>query len=574
MMQRMQRFSGPAGRRELSRRRLLRAAALTGGAGALAVACGSSAKPKSAAGPANAGGGGAAAAIIGPEWNASPGTPKYGGTLSYASVTPAMANLDPILSNAAMVHYVVSNTYSKLMRVGRKSEDQNAHVIYPDLATSWEIASPTTWTFHLRPGVKFHNISPTNGRNLTAEDIKYSILRAATDPSSQFRGGYVNLDSIEIPDERTLVLKLKQFDALLFSNLAGHYAWVVPHELVDGPGLKNVMVGSGPFVFESWEQDSVVNFKKNPDYYLKGIPFADELKHLQIASEADRYAALSADKIVDQTSVDIKNYNNLQANKRDLLFQKYAIVNPNCLFMNYKDQIFQDERVRKAISLSISRDAIIKIDNDGQGLWRGVISNQNAGWTLSQDELKSKDYFLRQDIAEAKQLLTAAGYPNGFETEMIYNTDLRPNFLNEAQYMEQALAGIGVKAKLIGQDQTTLRKNQDTRNYKGLLFGVDGQAYPEAFLLDYRSDGPKNGSGISMKSLDDSIDQVLTTADENQRMAKAKDLTRQILKQVLWKVEFSDAFQYEVNPSWAKNYFAAAPQIYATTGLAFTWIDK
>jgi ABC-type transport system substrate-binding protein len=142
------------------------------------------------------------------------------------------------------------------------------------------------------------------------------------------------------------------------------------------------------------------------------------------------------------------------------------------------------------------------------------------------------------------------------------------------QYVEQALAGIGVKVKLIGQEQTTLRKNQDTHNYKALLFGVDGQAYPEAFLLDYRSDGPKNGSGLDMKSLDDSIDKVLETADENERKTKAKDLTRQILKQVLWKVEYSDAFQYEVTPKWAKNYFAAAPQIYNTTGLAFTWIDK
>jgi peptide/nickel transport system substrate-binding protein len=567
---------GSSSTRALNRRALIGAAAASWGIGALSIACrqGTSSSAGGSSAGKSSSDSGAAASIIGKEWNSSPGTPKYGGSLAYASVTPALGNLDPILSGAAMVHYVVSGAYSKLMRVGRKSDDQNAHVIYPDLATSWEIASPTTWTFHLRPGVKFHDVAPTNGRDLTAEDIKYSILRSATDKSSQWRGGFVNLDSVEIPDKQTVVLKLKRFDALLLSNLAGHYAWVVPQELVEGAGLKNAMVGSGPFIFQSWEQDSVVNFKKNPNYYLKGIPFVDELKMLQIASQEDRFAALRAGKIVDQTAVDIANYQNLKSSAGDLQFQKYAIVNPNCLFMNYKEPMFRDDRIRKAISLAISPDAIIKIDNAGEGLWRGVISNQNAGWTLSQDELKSKDYFLRQDVGEAKQLLSAAGYPNGFETEMIYNTDLRPNFLNEVQYVEQALAGIGVKVKLIGQEQTTLRKNQDTHNYKALLFGVDGQAYPEAFLLDYRSDGPKNGSGLDMKSLDDSIDKVLETADENERKTKAKDLTRQILKQVLWKVEYSDAFQYEVTPKWAKNYFAAAPQIYNTTGLAFTWIDK
>ena len=218
-----ERYAGPLARRALSRRRLIGAAALVGGAEALATACGPSSKSKNATGSTSvktggAAGDSAAAAVIGKEWNTSPGTPKYGDTLLYASNTPALANLDPILSGAAMVHYVVSNSYSKLMRVGRKSDDQNAHLIYPDLATGWEISSPTTWTFHLRPGVKFHDIAPTNGRDLTVEDIKYSILRSATDTSSQWRGGFVNLDTIEIPDKQTLVLKLKRFDSLLFKQ--------------------------------------------------------------------------------------------------------------------------------------------------------------------------------------------------------------------------------------------------------------------------------------------------------------------------------------------------------------------
>jgi peptide/nickel transport system substrate-binding protein len=564
-------------RRTLSRRRALAGAAMAAAGAAAAVACGPSAKStggQTASSSGAAGSDAAAAANIGKEWNTSPGTPKYGGSLTWASPNPALANLDPILSASSMVHQMASNSYSKLMRVSRKNDDLNTQIIYPDLATSWEITTPTSWTFHLRAGVKFHDVAPTNGRALTAEDIKYSILRSATDKTSQFRGGFSNLDSVEIPDPQTVTLKLKQFDSLLFNNLAGHYAWVVPHELVEGPGLKNAMVGSGPFIFQQWEQDSQLTFKKNPNYYLKGIPFVDDLKMLQIQDDNDRLAALRSGQTVSVYDIASANYTSLKAGAKGLEFQKYAVVSPRVIFMNYKEPLFQDDRVRKAISLAIDPNAIIKIENQGDGLWRGVISNQNAGWSLSQDELKSKDYFLRQDIAEAKQLMAAAGHADGFQTDLLFNTSYPDYYKNNAQYLQQALAAINIKINLVGQEQTTFRKNQDDHNYKSLIYGLDGEAYPEAFLLDYRSDGPKNGSGIAMKSLDDQINQVLATPDETERKSKAQNLTRQILKQVLWKIEFCDNNWYVGYQSWAKNFMQPSPQVYNTTDLASTWIDK
>lgn len=555
------------GLRPLSRRHALGAAAA-----GLAVACGSRGSKNSPGGSGDSTD--QSAAIIGKSWNVSAGAPKYGGTLQHSCTVPALANLDPILSTSLMVQNCVSNTYSKLVRITHKPGDQNAQVIYPDLATSWEVASPTTWTFHIRPGVKFHDVPPTNGRDLTSDDVKYSILRSATDKSSQFRGGFINLDSVETPDKQTVVLKLKRHDALLFSNLAGWYVWVVPHELADGPGLKNAMVGSGPFIFERWDQDAAISYRKNPSYYQKGIPFADSLKQLQITSTDDRLAAMRSGQIVSQISLEPGNYAKLKSSAPNLMTQRYLVVAPNALFMNYKEPLFQDDRVRKAIDLAIDMDAITKINNNGEGLWRGVLSAQNAGWALTQEELKSKDYYLRYDVAEAKQLMSAAGHAEGFQTDLLYNSSSRQELVNVSQYLQQALAAINIKVNLVGQEQTTFRRNQDTHNYKGLCQGSDGEAFPEAFLLDYRSDGPKNGSGAALLWLDDGIDKVLETPDENDRKAKAKDLTRQILKQVVWKIELGDIYQYEAWQPWAKNWFSPPPQVYETSGLAFAWIDK
>lgn len=560
-----------------SRRTVLAVGAGATGAAFLA-ACGGSSKesaPGSPAAQGDRGGSGdtdAARAIIGNTWNASDGTPRYGGTLQYAPVAPTLANLDPILSASAMVHQVATNAYSRLIKIGRKPDDQNALVIFPDAAERWETADPTTLTFHLRDGVKFHNVAPVNGRPLTADDVKYSIERSATDKTSQFQGAFGALDSVQAPDPRTVVVKLKRYDATLPRNLAGHAVWLVPRELAEGPGLKNAMVGTGPFVFERWEQDSAVSFKKNPEYFIKGVPFVDELKILIINDLDARLTAFQTGQVIQQ-QLSIKDAQRIKSAAPAIQTQRYTYVSPYVIFMNFKEPIWKDDRVRKAVSFAIDPDSVIKV-SDSEGLWRGVISNQHPGWSPSQEELKGSSFYLRRDVAEAKKLLAAAGYADGFSTGLMFNTSYPQPYQSSTQYFQQALGEAGIKVELTGLEQATFRRNQDIQNYKGLIHGLDGQGQPEAYLLDYRTGGPKNGSGFSDPAIDQAIDDTNATLDEEQRKAKALDLQRRLLADVLYKIAVRDEFLLDAWHPWVKNLYSAPPHFYATTELAYTWLEK
>jgi len=147
-------------------------------------------------------------------------------------------------------------------------------------------------TFKLRKGARFQNIDTVNGREITSEEIKYSLERAAYDPSSLFQATYRNVERFEAPDKYTFVIRMKSFDAEFLRLLSGVHGWVVPKEVVRKYGnLKTVLIGSGPFIFDKWAKDVVIVLKRNPDYYIKGLPYVDEFHYLFIRDAQTRNTA-------------------------------------------------------------------------------------------------------------------------------------------------------------------------------------------------------------------------------------------------------------------------------------------
>ncbi|MSQ29357.1 MAG: ABC transporter substrate-binding protein [Dehalococcoidia bacterium] len=567
----------------MTRRGVLRGVAVgaAGLAGAALVGCssGSSNGTKPASGganaPASAPKGPTAASIIGKNWGSREpdATPKYGGTLSWAAGSPTLAFLDPLQTAVSLPHQTVSNGYSALMHVSRAIKDRSDPLYFPDLATSWEVADPLKMVFKLRPDAKFHNIAPVNGRLLTSEDVKYAILRASTDKASLFKGNLGAIKSVDTPDPTTVVINLKSFDPMLFADFAGHYVWMTPKELVDSGKLKEQIIGTGPFVFQRWDRDSAIQFKKNPDYFIKGVPFVDELNVLQIANQETRTAAFRS----GQTQINSIPKADAKAFQSDSKFvvESSLTSNNTTLFMNFKDPRWKDERVRQALSLAIDMGVMNQILEQGNGLQRGVVSAKFTGWALSQDELKSKRFFMRFNLQEAKQLLSAAGFPNGVDSPLLYSTSNGQEHMDHVQWIAETWTKNGInKVKLVGQDWPTLRKQQDEHTYDGLCIGADGQPQPELYLLDYRTGGSKNGSGIAIPELDADINKVIGIVDLKERQEKAKELSRKLMEKVQYKITYTDGPSYE---AWSKdthNYIGAPADWYTTAAFAYTWLGN
>src|SRR5918996_4096735 len=134
-------------------------------------------------------------------------SPKRGGVLRIAD--REAPNLDPHLAVSFLTHSWSSMVYSQLVRFAYGPEQKHPadFTIVPDLAEKWEYTSPTTLVFTLRKGVKFHNKPPVNGREVTAEDVKYSLQRFMA--KSGFRGRFEPVQSIEAVDRHTVRITLK-----------------------------------------------------------------------------------------------------------------------------------------------------------------------------------------------------------------------------------------------------------------------------------------------------------------------------------------------------------------------------
>src|SRR5439155_2411525 len=203
-------------------------------------------------------------------------------------------HLDPHLT-AASIQFTgrgPGNAYGRLLTFNATSSRKGAELAaYGELAESWQQADDTTYVFKLRPGVKWHNLPPVNGRAVTAQDVAYSYDRQKTFRANA--GSLSTLDRAEAVDNATLKLILSKLDADFLETLAGSANVIVAREAVDLKGdLKTgPTIGFGPWVLDKWEKDNLTVLKRNPDYHVRGVPYLDSLTYRRLADEQTRIAA-------------------------------------------------------------------------------------------------------------------------------------------------------------------------------------------------------------------------------------------------------------------------------------------
>src|SRR5262245_789512 len=220
-------------------------------------------------------------------------TPKRGGVLRLAD--REAPNLDPHLNISFLTQSWASMVYSQLVRYPRGPEQKHTtdFSIVPDLAEKWEYKSPTVIEFTLRKGVKFHNKPPVNGREVTAEDAKYSLERFKAKSAPRTRSDVTQ--SSELVNRDSLRTTLNAPSAPFLAHLAqATYLASLPREVEEKYKDFNrpeAMIGSGPFMLKSYQKGSQIVFERNPDYYVKGLPYLDGVV-IEITPEANSRLSL------------------------------------------------------------------------------------------------------------------------------------------------------------------------------------------------------------------------------------------------------------------------------------------
>lgn len=413
------------------------------------------------------------------------------------------SGLDPHKVPAASSIRIISQLYNSLLTYDDKME------LAPDLAESWEQPDATTYIFHLRKGVKFHN-----GREMTADDVKYSFERIMNpDTAAIAKSTFKKVTSVDVVDTYTVKLTLNKPFAPFLSKLTDNSTSIVPKEVVEKNGnLMQVECGTGPFILKDMVQDSYVNLVKNPDYFVKGEPKVDEVDYSIMKDESSRLAAIRTGQI-NITKLSAQTIELAKKND-NLTILPYRVNLYSYLGFNMTMKPFDDVRVRQAISLAIDRNEIGKAIYNGDAAISGPVPPMLPQWTIdvSQEEL------YKTDTEKAKKLLADAGYPNGFSTEITVDSSYK-DYIAMAQKIQQELSTIGIDAKIRELEEGQYIDAWSNKKHQMMVGGNGAGTDPDRALgFFFSTTGSANVWGYSNPDFDKLTEQGQVEMDEAKRI--------------------------------------------------------
>jgi peptide/nickel transport system substrate-binding protein len=529
----------------MTRRRLTRRAALRGlGAGVVgagAIACETT--PAAPAVPATAASGGASpptVAAVSPA-AATPTAfveqPKRGGALKTAT-TAVPRNLEPhaaggIDTNGSAGPLIC---YSQLLNF-RWGPDITPPVrtVGPDLAESWTQPDELTYLFKLRSGMKWHNVAPVNGRELTAEDVAYSFQRIRDLRS--YAGQLAGVTRMEAVDRSTFKITMEKPNADLLANLCNRTQVMVAREAVEAQGgtLENApVIGTGPWLFDTYTARERFTAKRNPDYFLRGLPYFDTFESYILADVATLISAFRGSTInvigaggIPQTGAEIA-----RAVPQAQIRWVSADENQAELGLKLSVEPFSDLRVRQAISKALDRKAIIETVHLGRGSLNGGFAVPDPSWSLPEAELSRLQ---ARDLEGARRLLREAG-KEGLSFEILVPPYQQNMFSPVSELVQAQLREAGINATLKPLDSVAFQQAQSQGNYQAYV-GLISSPTPNAWLTRrYTTGGTDNHAGYSNPNLDRLIEQqFVMSRDPEGRKRIIQEIQRTIINDAVYQ---------------------------------------
>lgn len=462
-------------------------------------------------------------------------------------------SLDPHDNNATPEKAIGNLIYGMLV------EQDNNLRLTPNLATSWEARDPNTWVFKLRDGLKF-----SNGQPFTADDVVFTfcrILKTDTKLSPTFVTWASAFEDVKAEGEHTVVIRTRSPDPLLPTNLASipvisqsvaehgkvtfdldnncgvTGAWPTQNDFNSGKAA----IGLGPYTLKRHERGSVIDLVRN-DAYVGDKPEWNEVRY-QVASNAGaRLAGLLAG---DYDVIESLPARDVARVEKDARFDYVVAPTPRIMFLQpdaNRDQPpgltspdgknpLKDARVRRAISLAIDREAIVKRLFDG----RAVVAAQYLPDGMFGALADATP--LAYNPEEARKLLAEAGYKDGFELTLTASNDRYVNDAQVAQVVGQFLSQIGIRTKVDAVTWTIFGPQRNTRGY-GFTLGGWGSTSGEAssFLRNWVATpnkalglGGLNFGDYTNPALDRVIESAVVEVDDSKREALLQEANRMAL---------------------------------------------
>ncbi|VAX17640.1 Oligopeptide ABC transporter, periplasmic oligopeptide-binding protein OppA (TC 3.A.1.5.1) [hydrothermal vent metagenome] len=468
---------------------------------------------------------------------AAPAAKKEAGEITQSEPTPDdfgdvfidgsigdASNLIPFLAGDASSSSIVSMVFAGLLKTDK---DRN---LIPDLARSWDISEDQlTITFHLRNDVKWHDGTPW-----TANDLKFQYeMMVNPDVPSAYKETFFMIAKAEVPDDYTFRVTFKEPFAPALARLSGMGGLprhllkdTKPVDLIKSP-LARKPVGNGAWRFAQWKSQTHILVKSNEDHY-DGRPLVSQAMTRIIPDPATQFLELKSGGI-DSMSLEPLQYlkqTNTKFFKAN--YAKYKFLGNGYTYLGYnlKRPIFQDKRVRQALTYAIDKNEII--EGVLMGLGQPSTGPFKPGTWAYKNDVKRYDY----NPAKARELLAEVGWKDSdgdgildkegkpFEFEIITN---HGNALRKktGEIIQQRLGKVGIKVKLRVVEWSSFINNFiNKRNFDACILGWSLGLDPDQYIIWHSSKtGEHEFNFISYKNLeaDDILDKARKTFDVEKR---------------------------------------------------------
>jgi peptide/nickel transport system substrate-binding protein len=509
--------------------------------------------------------------------------PKRGGVFRLRGEDPI--GFDPHLTLSFKTMGALSYTHSRLVKIkAGPSVAPNTLPVEGDLAESWNQPNETTYVFHLRKGIRWHPKPPLNGRELTADDVKYSYERFIGTRNNPNRGTLESIDRIDAVDRHTVRFTLKEPYAWFVDALASTSTWVVARDAVEKFGdLKRpeACIGTGPWMLERYEPAVKLTFVRNPNYFMPGLPYADGVELTVDEDPSSRLAAWLAGRydfapeagfVVRRIDLDLARQRKPNLQTGDVLTVFGGIT-----WMKLDQDPFKDVRVRRALAQASNWKEILETNawSQGHGVPNPAIPAAFKEWSLPISELPPESRRLYDtNAAEAKRLLREAGLPNGFKTTLETTPGYGPDYIDAVQVGLRNWKNAGIEAELKLKEYGAYISSTIFGKFERMAGGLFGAwTVPDLYLYNYHVPGQiLNASGVNDPKLTEMIRQQRRVFDVRKRRELLHDIQRYCAQQVyhLYAPSVNSVAAWE---PYVKNF---GPNVGPDHGgrLVAAWLDR
>ncbi len=468
--------------------------------------------------------------------------PKRGQTLRI-SVLGQPSSYDSHSDTTMKIHTHGAAVFSSLVRTDPMKEDVTVENMIPDLAEKWQISPDNkTYTFSLRKGVKFHD-----GKPFTSADVKYSLDKYRDSKRSAFAKNVEAIQDIQIVDDFTIKMTLKYEFPEVLIFLSAPYASIYPAHLKDvDPKTTAFLVGTGPFKFKQLVPGKVATFERNPDYFLQGLPYLDtyEVYYMNVSAIADAFTSgqLSlSGSIRELFGTDVPLRENLLKNVQEMKVGSKPVGSTRSIFFGLnREGAWKDLRVRQAMAMVLDYDEALVASRGPLAKQLGYLPSPGIVPYYVREALPKEevakiygiDKPLADRIATAKQLMKEAGYPNGFQAELLSRKGEADHEGNALYAIDMWKKHLNINLKYTPLDAAVLNPRRDKGDFDLIAESTATMtgAVLNEFLGIFLSTDMKNYSKWSNSEYDNLVLQVNRETDNKRKLEFAQKAQRILLQ--------------------------------------------